>query len=59
MDFAKYLGVGEKCAEAGIRAKMYGLSAVLGGGEILRVGIAEDASAQGGEGFGLCPLFAH
>lgn len=51
MHFAKYVWVGEESAQAGFCAKDNSPPAMLGAGEKLRVGVAEDASAQGGEWF--------
>jgi hypothetical protein len=62
MNFAKNIRVGEESAQAGICAKEKRPPAVLGRWEILWVGIAEDASAQGCEYFGFCfyrGIFTH
>ncbi len=49
MDCVENLRVGEERAQAGFGAKEDGSSAILGAGEVSRVGAAEDASAQGDE----------
>lgn len=49
MDFVENLRVGKERAQAGFGAEQEGSSAVLGAGEVSRVGAAEDASAQGDE----------
>lgn len=59
VNFAKHIRVGKECAETSFSAKQNFLPFVLGRREVLRVGIAEDTSAKGGESFGAGTFFAH
>ncbi|RJP48391.1 MAG: hypothetical protein C4586_09265 [Anaerolineaceae bacterium] len=59
MNFAKYIRVGKEGAQAGLRAKADRPPAIFGGREILRIGIAVDASAQAGEYSWFCFFFTH
>lgn len=56
MGLVENLRVGEERAEAGRGAEEDEASAILGAGEVGRVGVAEDASAQGDELRGLTLL---
>lgn len=47
MDFIENIGVGKERAETGLCAKKDRPSAVLNARKILRVGVAENPSAQG------------
>ncbi len=62
MDFIEYFRVGQEGAEAGFGAEVDRPSVIFGAREILRIGVAEDPSAERDEplrtGFGLFCSFA-
>lgn len=54
MDFIEQVRISKKRAEAGLGAKAERPTAISSFGEILRVGVPEDASAERDEGFMSC-----